>query len=352
MIAPSFSPSAAERISDAAPGSVAGGRMPAYLRGSRELTVGEIARLTRSTVRSGGPAERRIRNFAALEDAGAADLAFFDNERDLGGLAATGAGACIMPPAFAAAAPSGLVVLLNEEPYRAFVAAAQALFAGSLQPRSLFEAGGRAAGAHVHASARIEAGVTIDPLAIIGPRAEIGAGTLIAAGAAVGPDVCVGRRCAIGAGATILHAMIGDGVVIRPGARIGQEGLHHPPDGPGRRNFPQVRRVIIQDGCEIGANATLDCGSIRDTVLGEGSKIDNLAQIADSVRIGRHCLVGAQACLGGNASVGDFVMIGRQVGVAEDVVIGDRAMLAAGSRVRTDIASGAHFGETPDEACR
>lgn len=324
--------------------------MPVHGRGSRGLTVGEIATLTRSDLRSGAPAERRVRNFAALENAGVTDLAFLDSEKHLGELAVTAAGACIMRPAFASRAPSRLVVLLNDEPYRAFVAAAQALFSDTLKPHSLFEGSGRATGAHVHASAWIEAGVTVDPLAMIGPRAEIGAGAVIAAGAAIGPDVCVGRQCAIGAGATILHALIGDRVVVRPGARIGQAGLGHPPDAQGRLNMPQVRRVIIQDDCEIGANATVDCGSIRDTVIGEGSKIDNLVQIAHNVSIGRHCFIEAQASLGGGVSVGDFVMIGGQVGIADDVAIGDHAMLSAGSWVRTDIPSGVRFGEVPHEA--
>ncbi len=323
--------------------------MPAHKRGNRGLTVGEIAGLTRSDLRLGGAAERRIRSFAALESAGTADLAFVDNEKHLGELAATAAGACIMPPAFAAAAPSWLVVLVNDEPYRAFVLAAQALFPDSLKPRSLFEASGRAAGAHVHASARIEAGVTIDPLALIGPRAEIGAGAVIAAGVAIGPDVCVGRQCAIGAGATLLHTLIGDRVIVRPGARIGQAGLGHLPDAQRHPKMPQVRRVIIQDDCEIGANATIDCGSIRDTVIGEGSKIDNLVQIAHNVSIGRHCLIGAQASLGSRVSAGDFVMIGGQVGVADDVAIGDHAILTAGSWVRTDVPGGARVGEVPRE---
>jgi UDP-3-O-[3-hydroxymyristoyl] glucosamine N-acyltransferase len=324
--------------------------MPAHARASRGLTVAEIARLTRSSLRSGEPAERHVRNFAALENAGPSDLVLFEDERQLAELAATSAGACLMPPAFAAMAPSGLVVLFNEEPYRAFVVAAQALFPGALEPRSVFETSGRAAGAQVHASARIESGVTIDPLATIGPRAEIGAGTLIAAGAAVGPDVCVGRQCTIGAGVTILRALIGDRVAIRPGVRIGQEGFGRLPDTQGRWKIPHVRRVIIQDDSEIGANATIDCGSIRDTVIGEGSKIDNLVQIAQNVSIGRHCLIGSQAYLGSNVSVGDFVVIGRQAGAVEDVAIGDRAILAAGSQARSDIPGSAHFGETAPEA--
>ena len=326
--------------------------MRAYARGSRGLTVGEIAGLTRSNLPSGGPAERRIRNFAALEYAGAADLALFDNKKHLGELAGTAAGACIMSPAFASAAPSGLLVLLNDDPYRAFVAAAQALFPGGLHAHSLFEANGRAAGAHVHASARIEAGVIIDPLALVGPRAEIGAGTVIAAGAMVGPDVCVGRQCVIGAGATILHALVGDRVIVRPGTRIGQDGQDYRSDAQGRPTVPQVKRVIIQDDCEVGANAAVDRGSFRDTVIGEGSKIGNLVQIAHDVSMGRHCLVGPQVCLGGGVRVGDFAMIGGQVGVAENAVIGERTVISAGSRVSADIPGGVRFGEMPDEAPR
>ncbi len=158
----------------------------------------------------------------------------------------------------------------------------------------------------------------IDPLAVIGPRAEIGAGTLIAAGAALGPDVCIGRHCAIGAGATIMNALIGDRVIIHPGARLGQDGFGYLRDAQGYRKIPQTRRVIIQDDVEIGANATIDRGSIRDTVIGEGTKIDNLVQIAHNVRVGRHCLIAAQTGIAGGVTVGDFVTMGGQVGVAEE----------------------------------
>lgn len=322
--------------------------MSALLRDSRGLTIAEIAELTRSKLMPGEAAGRRIGNIAALDAAGTADIAFLDDERHLAELANTDAGACILMPQFAAAAPPGLAVLLNEEPYRAFVSVAQALFASAAsRPSSLFETGGRAAGAHVHATARLEASVTIDPLAMIGPRAEVGAGTLIAAGAAIGPDVCVGRQCAVGAGATILHALIGDRVVIRPGARIGQEGFGYLPDVQRHRKIPQTRRVIIQDDVEIGANTVIDRGSIRDTVIGEGTKIDNLVQIAHNASIGRHCLIAAQVGIGENATVGDFVMIGGQAGIADGVAIGDGAVLAAQGRVRSDVPSGLRSIHSP-----
>ncbi|MGB6537211.1 MAG: hypothetical protein WBF58_14745 [Xanthobacteraceae bacterium] len=188
-----------------------------------------------------------------------------------------------------------------------------------LRPSSLFATDGRAASALVHASARIEAGATIDPLVVIGPRAQIGAETVIAAGAAVGPGVCIGRRCAIGSGTTIVHALLGDGVVIQPGARIGQSGLGAQPDAREEQGFRQARRVIIQDGVEIGANAAVDRGAVGDTVIGEGAKVGNLTQIGSDAMIGRHCVIAAQSEIAADAVVGDFAIIGRHVGIAEDV---------------------------------
>jgi UDP-3-O-[3-hydroxymyristoyl] glucosamine N-acyltransferase len=310
--------------------------VPVLRPATRKLTIAEIAKLTDSKLAGGGTANRPIVDIAALETAGPADIALLENEDDLGQLAATRAGACLMAARFAASAPPKLPLLLNEQPYRAFVTVARALCPSAMLPSSLCEARGRAVGAHVHPSARIEAGVTIDPLALIGPRAEIGAGTVIAAGAAVGPDVCIGRQCAIGAGTSVVHALIGDRVTIHPGARLGQGGPANQPDAPGPQRIPQIRRVIIQDHVEIGANATVDRGAIRDTVIGEGTRIENLVQIAHDVIIGRHCRVGAQAGIAGRVTVADFVIIGGQVGIAEDVVIGERATLAAHSMVNAD----------------
>jgi UDP-3-O-[3-hydroxymyristoyl] glucosamine N-acyltransferase len=317
--------------------------MPTFLGESCELTIAEIAALTRAVLRSGPPPDRRIRNVAPLGAASAADISFLDDAKRVGELVTTRAGACLMAPHFADAAPSGLVVLVTDEPYRAFVAVARALFPSAQRPSSLFNAGGHAAGAQVHSSARLEAGVTIDPLAVIGPRAEIGAGTVIAAGAGVGPDVRIGRQCAVGAGATILHAFIGDRVIVHAGARIGQDGFGYLSGPKGHEKVPQTGRVIIQDDAEIGANSAIDRGSIRDTVIGEGSKIDNLVQIAHNASIGRHCLIAAQTGIAGDVVIGDFVTMGRQVVVAGDVAIGEGAVVAERSRIISDVPSGARF---------
>jgi UDP-3-O-[3-hydroxymyristoyl] glucosamine N-acyltransferase len=322
--------------------------MPVLRQSDRKLTVADIASLTGAKLKAGGAKGRRIGNIASLDAARAADICFLDDPKFLEELAQTRAGACLIAPRFAAAAPARLTVLLTEKPYRAFVTVARALFPDALRPSSLFDASGRAEGSRIHPSARLEAGVTVDPLAVIGPRAEVGAGTLIAAGAVIGPDVCIGRHCAVGAGATVIEALIGDRVVLRPGVRLGHDGSAYRVDLPGVEKVPQSRRAILQDGVQIGANATIERGATRDTVVGEGTKIGNLAHIAHGATIGRHCLVGAQSGIAGGVTIGDFVVINEQAGVAENCAIGDGASIARGSMVDTDLKPGVRFAGAPE----
>jgi UDP-3-O-[3-hydroxymyristoyl] glucosamine N-acyltransferase len=326
--------------------------MPNFFPPTRSLTIEEIASLTHAVPRAGDPLDRRIENIAPLDMAGASDLSFLDNPKYLAEYAVTRAGACLVAPRFVASAPGRLVALVTAEPYPAFVEVALALFPNALRPTSLFDVSGNSAAAQVHASARLEANVTVDPLALIGPRAEIGSGSLIAAGAVIGPDVRIGRDCAIGAGATILHALIGDRVVIQPGARIGQDGFGYLPGSRGHRKIPQTRRVIIQDNVEIGANTTIDRGSTRDTVIGEGTKIDNLVQIAHNVSIGRHCLIAGQVGLSGSVELGDFVMLAGKVGIADHVKVGAGAVLGAQSGVMSDVPAGARWIGSPAQPVR
>jgi UDP-3-O-[3-hydroxymyristoyl] glucosamine N-acyltransferase len=323
------------------------GCTPNMLRPDRELTIEEIVTLTRAKPRVGDPLDRRIANCAPLDTAAACDISFIDNTKYFGALAVTRAGACFVAPHYEASAPQGPVALVTSEPYRAFVTVARVLFATTLRPSSVFGVAGRSQHAHVHPSARLEAGVTIDPLAVVGPGAEIGAGTVIAAGAVIGPGVCIGRDCAVGAGATILYALIGDRVFIHPGARIGQDGFGYLPSSQGHQKIPQTRRVIIQDDVEIGANTAIDRGGTRDTVIGEGTKIDNLVQIAHNCSIGRHCLIASQTGIAGSVTVGDFVMMGGQVGVGDHLTIGSGAVLGAKCGVISNVPSKARWGGFP-----
>jgi UDP-3-O-[3-hydroxymyristoyl] glucosamine N-acyltransferase len=320
---------------------------PLFFKSVRALTVGEIATLTGAELRAGGDPARRIDDIAPLDRAGGGDLTFLDNHKFAGDLATTRAGACLVDDRFANAVPARVAALRTAEPYRAFVAVARALFPAAHRPSSLFGATGVAAGAAVHATARLERDVTVDPGVVIGPGAEIGAGTVIAANAVIGPGVRIGRNCSIGASATLMHALVGDRVIIHPGCRIGQDGFGFLPDRKGPIKIPQLRRVIIQDDVEIGANSTIDRGGRRDTVIGEGTKIDNLVQIGHNCSIGRRCFIVSQTGISGSVNVGDYAMLGGQVGIADHLTIGSGATLRARSGVISDVPAGAQWGGFP-----
>src|SRR5215472_8076252 len=181
------------------------------------LTLREIGALTGAIPPQDAELDRRVSGIAALDRAAPGDLCFLDSAKLAAQAAVCEGSACLTSERLAHLLPAGVSLLLVGEPYRAFVEVARALFPEALRPSSLFEAQGIAVGTAVHPTARLEDGVIIEPGAVIGPRAEIGAATVIGPGAVVGPNVHIGRRCAIGAHASIMHALIGDQVVIHPG---------------------------------------------------------------------------------------------------------------------------------------
>ena len=197
---------------------------PVFLRHARGLTLAEIAALTGAAPPPEPLLARRIVDIASLDRAAPNAISFFDNRAYAAAAAATHAGACLTTAALAKELPARVTALVVREPYHAFVAVARELFPHALRPSSLADAGS-IAGAHVHPSARLESGVTVEPGAVIGPRAEIGGGTVIGATAVIGTEVRIGRDCAIGAGAVISNALIGDRVIIHAGCKIGQDGF-------------------------------------------------------------------------------------------------------------------------------
>jgi UDP-3-O-[3-hydroxymyristoyl] glucosamine N-acyltransferase len=317
----------------------------------RGLTVAEIISLTGAESSETARLSHLITGVAPAEFAGPHDLTFIENNKYAAALGKTHAGVCLMPQRFRSKAPQGLIVLCTDQPYRAFVAVHRELYPQSLKPASLFETSGIFEGAIIHPAARLESDVTVDPGAVIGPRAEIGAGSMIGATAVIGPDVLIGRDCVIGAGCSITHSLVGDRVVIHPGCRIGQDGFGYMTDAV-LQKIPQTGRVIIQNDVEIGAGTTIDRGGIRDTVIGEASKIDNLCQIGHNVVIGRHCVVVAQSGLSGSVTLEDFAVLGGSVGLAPHVTIGRGARVAARSGIMHDVPPGETWGGYPAKPSR
>jgi UDP-3-O-[3-hydroxymyristoyl] glucosamine N-acyltransferase len=308
------------------------------------LTLADIVSLTGATPRDGADLSHRITNVAPIDHAGSHDLAFFESSKFADALATTGAGAVLMTEKFAPRVRAGVNVLLSRQPYRTFVMVAREFHRGRLRPTSPFEADGVMPGAHVHPSAEVGAGVTVDPGAVIGPRVTIGAGSMIGANVVIGAEVRIGAECSICSGSTIMDSVLGDRVIVHPGCRIGQDGFGYVSDRTGHVKVPQVGRVVIGNDVEIGAGTTIDRGGMRDTIVGDGTKIDNLVQIGHNCVIGRHCIIVAQSGLSGSVTLEDFAILGARVGIYPHVTVHKGAQLSARSTVRRDVPAGETWG--------
>ena len=290
-----------------------------------------------------------IADLASLEGAGPRHLSFFAGGRGaLESFRRSGAGFCLVPASEEKLkGPGGMALLPCASVSHAFAKAARLFY-----PEATLAVWRQ--DQMVDASARLGQDVTLGPGVVIGPRAEIGDGSRIGAGAVIGPGVAIGRNCEIGANVTISHAYIGDRVTILPGAQIGQPGFGLASSEAGHARILQLGRVIIQDGVEIGAGTTIDRGALNDTVIGEGSKLDNLVQVGHNVQIGRHCVLVSQAGVAGSSVIEDFVVLGGQVGVADHGHIGAGARLAGRSAMVSgqQIEGGQDYGGVPAKPVR
>ncbi|MBI4182611.1 MAG: UDP-3-O-(3-hydroxymyristoyl)glucosamine N-acyltransferase [Proteobacteria bacterium] len=298
------------------------------------LALGRLAEIAAAALAPGADPRRMFRDVAPLHLAGAEEVSFLDNRRYRAALEASRAGACVLHPDLASAAPAGMMLLLSDHPYRAYALIARAFHAPSA-PKP-----GVAASAVIAAAAALGPDCEVGPGAVIESAAAVGARTVIGANVWIGPGVVIGEDCRIGANATLSHCLVGDRVVIHRGVCIGEDGFGFATSREGHLPVPQLGRVIIGDDVDIGANTTIDRGSGPDTVIGPGCRIDNLVQIGHNVVLGRGCVVVAQVGISGSTKVGDFVMLGGQVGIAGHLSIGDGARVAAKSGVSKDVPPG------------
>lgn len=283
----------------------------------------------------------RFRGVAPLQSAGPHDVSFLDNRRYISLLTQTSAGAVIVHPDLQSNVPDSSVAVVTTEPYAAWARVA-ALF----HPEAPLNPG-------IHPSAVVAENAFVDPSAEIGPLsvieagAEIGPYCRIGACAVIGSGVVIGPDCRIGVHATVSHALLGERVYVYPGARIGQEGFGFATTEGRFLSVPQLGRVILEDDVEIGANTTIDRGSSRDTVIGAGSRLDNLVQIGHNVVVGRCCVIVAQVGIAGSTSLGDFVRVGGQAAITGHVVIGQGAQIGGQAGVISDVPPGATMLGTP-----
>ena len=281
------------------------------------FTLGDLAAAVGGRVH--GDDGARLNGVATLDTAGPGDLSWVADDRREREAKASRAGALLVPDAQLSAGKPCVVVASPQ--------LALSVWLATLHPDERTPAGA-ARGSFVHRTARLGAGASVAAGATVEKGARIGARTRVRAGAFVGAEAEVGADCVIGPGAAILaRCKIGDRCILQPGAVVGSDGFGYVWDGQGHRKVPQVGIARLEDDVEIGANATVDRATLGETVIGRGTKVDNLVQVGHNVTVGEHSILCGQAGIGGSSRLGRGVTLAGQVGVSDHATIGDGAIL-------------------------
>lgn len=315
---------------------------PRFFPSSGPLSLAELADISGATVEGSVTTDRAFADVAALDEADASSISFLDNKAYVDQYRATEAGCCLVAPKFVADAPDGMICLVTETPYLAYARVAEAFHPDVELSYCPVEPD-----AAIHPTARIGSGTIIGAGTIIGPNVEIGSDCRIGPNAYIGDAVRIGDRCSIGPLASVRFAVLGSDISLFAGVRIGEPGFGFAVSPSGAVTVPQLGRVLIEDHVEVGANSTIDRGAGPDTVVGAGTRIDNLVQIGHNVRIGKGCIIVAQTGIAGSCKIGNGVQLGGQVGLAGHIDIGDGVRVAAQSGVHRDVEAGSTIGGTP-----
>lgn len=307
--------------------------------------LAELAELVGGRVE--GDPERNLNALRTLETAGPDDLSFLNHARYREQAIASRAGALLVG--------SGLVsddlkegdrplLIVDDPPY------ALALLLQRLHPNEAPEPG-------VHPTAVIDPtdpNTSVDPTAHVGPYAVIGAGSTVGPRAAVHAHAVIGRRCEVGEGAVLHpHAVlyddtrIGAGVIVHAGVVLGADGFGYATHKGVHHKVPQVGRVVLEDGVEVGANTTIDRATLGETRIGQGTKIDNLVQVGHNVKVGRHCILCGQAGIAGSTELGNYVVLAGQAGVSGHIKLGDGVQVAAKSAALSSVDPGKQMAGIP-----
>jgi UDP-3-O-[3-hydroxymyristoyl] glucosamine N-acyltransferase len=300
-------------------------------------SLGELARLVSGDLE--GDPSLEIRGFASLESAGPGDLSFVAAARHLDAARRSAAAALIAPPGLDLA---GRPAIRVAQPYAAIAVVLRVFF-----PEPAVTPG-------VHPTAYVAEGARVAEGATVSAFAVVGAGSVVEPGAILHPHVFVGPDCRVGEG-SVLHphvvlrerVIIGRRVIVHSGSVLGADGFGYVFDGQSHRKIPQVGRVVVEDDVEIGANVAVDRATLGETVIGRGTKIDNLVQIGHNTVIGSNTVIVAQAGIAGSCRIGRGVVLAGQAGIADHVTVGDGAQIGSQAGVHRDVPAGAGMIGTP-----
>ncbi|MBL0318329.1 MAG: UDP-3-O-(3-hydroxymyristoyl)glucosamine N-acyltransferase [Alphaproteobacteria bacterium] len=313
----------------------------AFFQYSGPKSIEDIAKIGECQLVEGTPQGVIIEDVKPLDRAGSKDITFFSNPKYMTVLQKCLATACIIHPRNLDLIPDTVIPLVSENPYYSF-----AKISNSFYPQIVFSPG-LSPQAFISPSATIGGGTCVEPGAHVQDGAKIGERCYIGPNVIIGRNVVIGHDSVIHANCTVFCSIIGDFVVLHPGVRIGQDGFGFATHKGVHVKVPQLGRVIIHSYVEIGANTTIDRGSGPDTIIGEGSQIDNLVQIGHNVEMGKGCVIVSQVGIAGSTKLGNYVVCGGQVGIAGHLRIGDGVQIAAKSGVSDDIRPGEKMGGIP-----
>ena len=303
-----------------------------FFKKAGPFTLKQLAEIGGCELLKPEDAGKVIDNVNSLRDAQQSDIGFLLSKKYIGDLEKTNAGACIVHADFADSAPQGTSVLIAKEPYRSYGLVAAAFYPAQKVEKTVIHPT-----AVVAKSATIGEGSRIDAGVVIGENVALGKRCHIRPNAVIGDGVVMGDDCIVGENASVLYTLAGNQVYIYPGARIGQDGFGFFMSPQGHTKIPQLGRVIIGNDVEIGANTTIDRGALDDTIIGDGTRMDNLVQFGHNVQTGRCCVIVSQVGVAGSTHLGDFVVLAGQAGVAGHLKIGSGAQIAAQSGIIRDV---------------
>ena len=325
-----------------------GGRSD-FFQSAGPFSLEQLAQWAGLSLMDGDDGTQLIDGIAPLETAEKGEMSFLDNQRYSEKLKQSEASVCIVKQDMANYAPPHMALLVSDNPYWHCAQLMRRFYPDYERIATHITVTDDSAQATIHPSVTIGEGCVIGTGAIIGKNVSMGKHCAIAPQAMIGDGVRMGDHCHIGVQAHIQHTVMGHHVRVQSGARIGEAGFGFAIDHKtGRyRDMPQIGNVTIGDDCVIGANTTIARGSVKNTVIGDGCRIDNLVQIAHNVRLGRGCILASQVGISGSTTVGDFAMLGGQVGVAGHLSIGAGAHIAAKSGLMRDVPAGGKVGGIP-----
>ncbi len=292
---------------------------------------------------SGNAEDKLIEGVSTIQNATSKEITYLSNKNYLNGVSSIKAAACLITVDLVDVLPANVFPILVDNPEYTFIDI-MGLFYGDLDDgidSQISDLSHIAVNVAIGENTQIKPGVVVKRGAVIGDNSTIDSNTTIGSNVMIGHNVRVGSNC------TLQNCILGNNIIIHPGVRIGQDGFGYNLGDEGLKKFPHIGRVIIQDNVEIGSNTTIDRGSLNDTTIGEGTKVDNLVQIAHNVTIGQNCAIAGQVGISGSVSIGNNVMIGGRAGIKQHRKIGDNVQIGAGSGVMHSIPSNQRVAGNP-----